>query len=151
LKFRNKIIRVRAAALIVEDKSVLLVAHKKGRHTYWLLPGGGVNFNESLSDALKRELKEELGIDIDISGLAYICDSIDPESRRHIINIVFHCSRSGGDITLGQDKRLYGHGFFSDDRLKNMIIFPPVKDELIKIINGESVNDIYLGKLWMNL
>jgi 8-oxo-dGTP diphosphatase len=151
LKFRNKIIRVRVAALIVEDKSVLLIEHRKGRHTYWLLPGGGVNFNESLSDALKREMKEEMGIDISISGLAYICDSIDPESRRHIINIVFYCSRTCGDIILGKDKRLNGHGFFSHDRLNDMIIFPPVKDDLVKIINGDPVTDTYLGKLWMKL
>ena len=47
----EKNIRVRVAGIIVEDARVLLIAHKKNDKVYWLLPGGGVDFGESLPDA----------------------------------------------------------------------------------------------------
>lgn len=50
--------RVRVAAIIEQDGSVLMVRHEKGADTYWLLPGGGVDFGESLVTALERELRE---------------------------------------------------------------------------------------------
>jgi ADP-ribose pyrophosphatase YjhB (NUDIX family) len=55
----NKKIRIRVAGLVVEENKILLIAHKKGNEIYWLLPGGGVEYQESLDEALKREFFEE--------------------------------------------------------------------------------------------
>ncbi|MBW7866403.1 MAG: NUDIX domain-containing protein [Candidatus Hydrogenedentes bacterium] len=46
--------RLRAAALIVEGESLLMVRHQKGGRHYWLLPGGGVDQGETVADALTR-------------------------------------------------------------------------------------------------
>lgn len=59
-KFPNNIYRVSAKALIMnEQRQVLCV--KEGDDSYWSLPGGGIDFGESLRDGLKRELHEEVG------------------------------------------------------------------------------------------
>ena len=50
--------RIRVAGLLLQGGSVLLVRHQKGEDTYWLLPGGGVQYGESLEEALNRELLE---------------------------------------------------------------------------------------------
>ena len=61
---QNKATRLRVAAFILNSKNeLLLVKHEKNGRSYWLLPGGGVEFGESLKQALKRELKEELSIE----------------------------------------------------------------------------------------
>ena len=71
--------RVRVSALLRWEDRILLCRHEKpGRGEYWLLPGGGVNSGESLTDALHRELSEEVGIDdeLPVEGPVAIVDSI---------------------------------------------------------------------------
>ncbi len=53
--------RVRVSALLRWHDRVLLCRQEKPGKQYWLLPGGGVDGGESLLDALRRELAEELG------------------------------------------------------------------------------------------
>ncbi len=63
--FKKKGLRVRVAALIENSQNeILLIQQKKKDSYYWLLPGGGIEFGESAEDALKRELKEELSLEM---------------------------------------------------------------------------------------
>lgn len=139
--------RVRVAGIIIEDEKILLISHKKNDSVYWLLPGGGVDYGESLEEALVREFSEELNIDIRVEGLALLCDSIDPEGNRHIINICFHCTYLNGEYTVGNDERLNNYGFFRPGELKGLQIYPPVNDKLAEIFTGNAGIE-YLGKLW---
>ena len=59
--------RIRVSALLRWNDRVLLCRHEKPGKEYWLLPGGGVNTGESLVDALRRELWEEVGIDRELA------------------------------------------------------------------------------------
>src|SRR5439155_9367583 len=69
--------RIRVSALLPWRGQILLCRHEKPGKEYWLLPGGGVDAGESLTDALHRELSEELGIDEDmpVEGPVCIVDS----------------------------------------------------------------------------
>ncbi len=60
--FSKTMTRQRIVALIIEDKKILLV--KDPRVTFFSMPGGGVEKDESYLNTLQRELKEELGVDI---------------------------------------------------------------------------------------
>lgn len=51
-------------AVIVQDAKILLVKHKV-RGT-WNLPGGRIDTDESIEETLRRELKEELGLQFDV-------------------------------------------------------------------------------------
>ncbi|MBN2403778.1 MAG: NUDIX hydrolase [Spirochaetes bacterium] len=141
-------IRIRVAALLIEDGKILLIAHKKDKTVYWLLPGGGVNPGESLEEALKRELKEELDIYITVNDVALICDSIAPDESKHIVNICFFCTHNTGNYFLNNEQRLYDFNFFNVDEVANLQIVPPIKTELENILHGYK-NYIYHGKKWV--
>ena len=56
--------RNRAAAIIIRDKKLLVIQRQKPDRDYYILPGGGVEFEESFEEACIREVKEETGFDV---------------------------------------------------------------------------------------
>lgn len=67
--------RVNVRAIIVKDGQLLAVKHRsdeRGEAPYYAVPGGGLDPQESLTDGLKRELREELGVEAQIGRLLFI-------------------------------------------------------------------------------
>ncbi|HOX41032.1 MAG TPA: NUDIX domain-containing protein [bacterium] len=61
----------RAVGIIINDEKVLLIHRFCDGREYYVFPGGGVDENETVEDAVKRELKEELGIEITLGTLLF--------------------------------------------------------------------------------
>ena len=84
--------RVRVSALFRWNEAILLCRHEKRGREAWLLPGGGVHSGESLLDALRREIGEEVGIEPPpFEGPVAIADSIAPDRlvSKHVVHIIF--------------------------------------------------------------
>ncbi len=82
-------LRIRVAALCVADGKVLLARHVRGGHTAYLLPGGGLEPEETAPVALARELREEAGAGCDVGELAYVIETLAPSGERHLVQLVF--------------------------------------------------------------
>lgn len=131
----------------MHEGKLLLVAHKKNNDIYWLLPGGGVDFGESLTEALEREFLEELNVKIQVKDLLLISETIFPSGERQILNICFLCNYISGEYMLGIEQRLYDFGFFTEEEISNITILPPLNKELLDIMAGNR-NAKYIGKIW---
>lgn len=64
-----KKITERARAIIIERDKILIINRIKGNNSYWVIPGGAVESNESHEQAVKRECLEELGVKIEVQKL----------------------------------------------------------------------------------
>jgi 8-oxo-dGTP diphosphatase len=146
--------RIRVSAVLRWEDRILLCRHEKpGRGEYWLLPGGGVNSGESLTDALHRELAEECGLDdeLPVEGPVAIVDSISPQPHnisKHVVHIIFAGDLSGRSLetVTSQDAAVRGHRLFDSFELDGVIVHPPIQRFLRRWEPGDPA--VYLGALW---
>ncbi len=146
--------RIRVSALLRWEDRMLLCRHEKPGKEYWLLPGGGVNSGESLVDALRRELMEEVGIgnELPLEGPVAIADSISPErsfAAKHVVHIVFSGDLSGRSLehVTSSDAAVRGHRLFTLSELDDVILHPPIQRFLQRWQPGDPI--VYLGALWV--
>lgn len=72
---------LRVYALIINDRQQLLLSkERRGTKEFTKFPGGGVELGEGIIDALHRELKEELGVQIESANLFYVNDFFQASS-----------------------------------------------------------------------
>ena len=141
--------RVRVAALILLDGKVVLVRHRARNSTYHLLPGGGVNYRETIEQALIREVDEETGLRLEVGRPVLINDTIDPGGNRHVVNLTFLATVVGGQVTDSpDDPRVECVELFDVDSLAELDLRPPLADAISAILRGEEVAARYLGPLF---
>lgn len=86
---------VTARALIVEGDKLLLCNE---RGLFWGLPGGRSEHDESLTDAVKREVYEETGLTVDVGNIHAVSEFFRTETNTHFVNVIFHCRVTDGKI-----------------------------------------------------
>lgn len=148
------IIRNSAKAIIIEDGNLLLTKNKDQFGIFYLLPGGGQEPFETITDALKRECKEEINAEIIVKDLLFVRDYIGKnhefakwDSDVHQIEYMFECELinkeklSNGDIP---DKMQIGVDWINIKELHKHRVYP---DVLKKLITTQGINNknIYLG------
>lgn len=97
-------------ALIRRDGAVLLVKRANPPFAgYWSLPGGGVHLGENLSDALRREVREETALEVEPGRLLGYLDGIQRDDsdrvRYHYVMIYLEARVTGGSLAAGDDAR----------------------------------------------
>ncbi|PAP81346.1 hypothetical protein B1759_08440 [Rubrivirga sp. SAORIC476] len=104
-------VRVRVGALLFDDAeapTAVLLAEHSGiweERPFWTPPGGGVEFGESLAEALRREVREETGLDAEVGAVRYVLDFVRPPL--HAVSFYVECRAPGLDTArLGSDPEL---------------------------------------------
>ncbi|HDM26947.1 MAG TPA: NUDIX domain-containing protein [Candidatus Bathyarchaeota archaeon] len=96
------------AAIIVDNGEILLVkrANEPARGK-WSPPGGVVELGESLVDAVRREVREECGLEIEVDGLLDVVEVVRRDSkgriRFHYVILDYLAHPTGGELRPGED------------------------------------------------
>ncbi len=88
--------RVAVYAFIENSKGETLLIQRAMHDSFpgqWELPGGGLEFGEVAHDAVKREVKEEAGIDVTVLHPIFVHSSTNPHNGidRQLVSIIFYC------------------------------------------------------------
>lgn len=141
--------RVRVAAAIVTNGEILLARHAKNGKSYWLLPGGGVEYGEGLVEAVERELWEEAKVEIHVENLLCVADTIHPDKHRHIVHVIFAARITAGTPKVGADDRVVEIRFMPIERLVDLEFYPHIAKELTAMIQDDCANvPRYLRAVW---
>lgn len=142
-------VRVRVGAVIPIDGRIVLVRHRKDDRVYHLLPGGGVEPGETLTQALVREVAEETGLEVRPLQPLLLNDTIAPDGSRHVVNITFLCEAVGGRVRDSVDERVEGVELVDPGRLRELDLRPPIAETLIEEAGTGFIGAArYLGALW---
>lgn len=86
---------------------MLIRRDKEPRKNQWSIPGGHLEWGESLHEALLREVHEETGLTVELVGLIDTVDLITEDGSgnvtRHYVLIDFAVRAIGGDLRAGSD------------------------------------------------
>ncbi|PGZ99815.1 NUDIX domain-containing protein [Bacillus pseudomycoides] len=94
--------RVNVVSAFIQDDNdkILIVKNIKGDSFYWSLPGGAVEGEETLEQAVIREVKEETGFHIVVTGLSSVREVFFEERGHHALIITFHAKIIDGEINI---------------------------------------------------
>ncbi|SRR6266496_4284390 len=89
---------VSVAAIITDDHGRALLIQRRDNHR-WEPPGGVLELDETIEEGLRREVREETGLDIEPGQLTGIYKNM----TRGIIALVFRCKITGGTLTTTEE------------------------------------------------
>src|SRR5437899_7463522 len=92
-------------ALSVNKQGKILLARSHKWFDKYTLPGGHIEVGETMVDAVKREVKEEVGLDVDVVNMLLMQEAIfAPEfyKKKHFIFIDFYCKSKNEQVKLDQ-------------------------------------------------
>jgi len=106
--------------IIETDDDTIVLIKRKNHPVGWAIPGGFVDYGESLEEAAVRETKEETSLDVTIIEQMHTYSRPDRDPRHHTISTVFIAKGKG--IPKAADDAAY-LGLFTEDTLPEPIVF----------------------------
>ena len=89
---------VSVSGVITDDHGRALLIQRRDNH-HWEPPGGVLELDEAIEDGLRREVREETGLDIEPDTLTGVYKNMN----RGIIALVFRCKVTGGELTANDE------------------------------------------------
>jgi 8-oxo-dGTP pyrophosphatase MutT (NUDIX family) len=146
--------RISARAFILRDDRLLLAKYEDHRGNWYTFPGGGQNNGETLAECLKREVWEEMGLEVVVGPMRFVREIIadrHPEtalqSGFHQVEVVFDCALSdGAEPVPGSncDPNQIGWEWVPVSRLGDILFFP---ESLGAEVAGPAIVGTYLGEI----
>ncbi len=119
--------------ILNKNKETLLL--KRGKNSknevgYWNKPGGALDYGEKVIDALKREAREEIGVEIDIWGYLPHADSIMKKDGQHWVGFNYLANIKSGTARIMEPHKFDDMQWFGLDKLPKKL--SPMTREAIK-------------------
>ena len=120
--------KVSVAAMVHDGKGKILLVNSPWRG--WEYPGGLIEPGETFEAALRREIREESGVEVEIERLVGICKNLEKD----IVNIDFVCRYVSGELTTSDESTEVV--WVTPEEAVKMITFPLTKKRLANMLGG---------------
>lgn len=129
--------------VIRNEKGEILLARRhqpdlKSAHGKWEFPGGGIEFRETPEEALVREVREEIGLNVEIVRLIpKIFSEIQQQSSGEVWQIIicsYECKILSGQLKAGLEEEISELKYFAPSEIKTLDAFRNIY-ETVKLLN----------------
>ncbi|MCL2085685.1 NUDIX domain-containing protein [Candidatus Saccharibacteria bacterium] len=143
--------KITVGGIIEQDGKILLVQElKPDSHMKWWLPIGHLEYGETLQSAVIREIKEETGFDIELTGVLPVLNNVEHKRLR----FMFTGKITGGSVDERNQDETNAVKFFSvkeieqmveqgEIRFGNFILLPIREFQSRRIFPLEIINDLH--------
>ena len=144
--------RIRPAALIIENNHLLLLQYDYSGASKFALPGGNVDPGETFPVTIARECEEELGIEVEVHDLLFVGQVHATTDYDACIHVIFE-----GDIVAGIPVLQAGETTANDlvwvpvDKIAELNIYPSMNDAILDFVHTGKKGE-YLGtikQIWL--
>lgn len=128
------------AVILDNDGRVLLTKRSiPPFQNLWVMPGGAINLGESIPGALKREVREEVGLEIEVEGLIDVFEHLAPgEENCHYVILYYRCRALSLNMALNEHE-VAEASWVSRNLLNNYTIPAGARFILEKVFPGLSL------------
>lgn len=122
--------RIGAFAIIRNDRGEVLLS-RRSDSGWWNLPGGGVESDETVSEGIMREVREETGLEVSVERLV----GVYSKPQKHEVVLTFEVRMVGGELTTTEESDL--HQWFAPDQLPAEQFLPKHRERVQDALRGE--------------
>jgi 8-oxo-dGTP diphosphatase len=123
---------VSVSGFITNEKGEVLLIRTHERKDTWEMPGGQVENQETLEEAVRREIKEETGLNVKLYGITGIYHN----TTMNIVNIVFRGKAEDEEFSFQKDEVLEGKFvLLTKDNIEEFITYPQLKNRVLDAMN----------------
>ena len=142
----------RAVGIILKDNQVLLMYRIKNGKEYYVFPGGGVEKDESVEDAVLREILEETTLKVKVNRKLYLHDYDESEGHYYLCEYIEGKPELGDSIEkelMARDKgNFYRPEWMNIDKLEEILIYPlEIRDWLMADLENGFPETVRVAKL----
>ncbi|GAB3180012.1 NUDIX domain-containing protein [Telluribacter humicola] len=139
--------RVRPAALIIANDALLTMQYRYGNTDVYMLPGGNPDPGEDLKEALQRELREELGVEVQVGEMVLCGEVIDWGGKEDTLHCVFEVLDVAGKPRLNPEHTTAGAiAWVPVSELQTQIMYPQVGSKLQAYLEG-TLPSAHIGRI----
>ena len=141
-----RMIRSSAKALIIKEGKMAAIKIRDAGEEWYIMPGGGQDAEETLKEAVCREVSEELGIAVECKDLLFVVEGVHGEAS-HRVDLIFSCEYIGNmpDAVLHGDTNQVGIEWLDISTLNLQPLYPSkLRRQIMNYYQGKPYK-VYLG------
>ena len=124
--------KVGIGVIVYNKENKILFIKRKGKHGHgeWSFPGGKLDFGESFEECARREVLQEVGIEISNPEFVDVTNDLFPDHDLHFITIFMKSNHVSGDPTNLEPDKCFEVKWSTLEEISKEPIFTPITNLL---------------------